>query len=246
MSRLPGNQWPLLSSLSSLGIWDSSFFFFFPIFGLFRAALLAYGGSQARDQIRAAAAGLHPSHSNTRSEPLCDLHLSSSQCQILNPLGEARDQPQILMDPRQVLNPLSPHGKSRIPSFIKKRDLRVFTGAKEAASGVRGSGQSEPGGVMEKRMRRSPSLVPASLLAACSDSFVNSSPSPWLLCLRALLPKRPLDPHVPCPPTPSPLLAAQIRSVHRDGPLPLPPPPSWSTAPPSNCQQAACTGETST
>ena len=42
------------------------FFFLF-----LRAAPSAYGGSQARGQIRAAAAGLHHSHNNTRSE----LHL---------------------------------------------------------------------------------------------------------------------------------------------------------------------------
>ena len=41
-----------------------SFFFFL----LFRA-ILAYGGSQARGQNRATAAGLYHSHSNTRSEP---------------------------------------------------------------------------------------------------------------------------------------------------------------------------------
>ena len=43
-----------------------SFFFF----GLFRAMPMAYGGSQARGRIRATAAGLHHSHSHTRSE-LC-------------------------------------------------------------------------------------------------------------------------------------------------------------------------------
>ena len=43
------------------------FFFFF--FGLFRASLVAYGGSQARGRFGAAAAGLHHSHSNTGSEP---------------------------------------------------------------------------------------------------------------------------------------------------------------------------------
>ena len=37
---------------------------------LFRAAPAAYGRSQARGQIRAAAAGLHPSHSNAKYE-LC-------------------------------------------------------------------------------------------------------------------------------------------------------------------------------
>ena len=38
-------------------------------FFLFRAAPVAYGSSQARGRIRAIAAGLHHSHSNTRSEP---------------------------------------------------------------------------------------------------------------------------------------------------------------------------------
>ena len=46
-----------------------TFFFFF--FGLFRAALVAYGSSQARGLIGAVATGLSQSHSNTRSE----LHL---------------------------------------------------------------------------------------------------------------------------------------------------------------------------
>ena len=36
---------------------------------LFRAAPVAYGSSQARGRIRAATAGLHHSHSNSRSEP---------------------------------------------------------------------------------------------------------------------------------------------------------------------------------
>ena len=34
----------------------------------FRAALMAYGGSQARGRIGAIAAGLHHCHSNARSE----------------------------------------------------------------------------------------------------------------------------------------------------------------------------------
>ena len=48
-----------------------SFFFFFFFFGLFRAAPLANGSSQARGRIRAAAASLCHSHSNAGS----DLHL---------------------------------------------------------------------------------------------------------------------------------------------------------------------------
>ena len=42
-------------------------FFFF--FGLFRTVPAACGGSQARGRIRAIAANLHQSHSNTGSEP---------------------------------------------------------------------------------------------------------------------------------------------------------------------------------
>ena len=47
-------------------------FFLFVCFCLFAiswAVLAAYGGSQARGQIRAVAASLHQSHSNSGSEP---------------------------------------------------------------------------------------------------------------------------------------------------------------------------------
>ena len=47
-----------------LSIWSVLFPFFF-----FRAMPAAHGGSQARDPIRAVAASLHHSHSNTGSEP---------------------------------------------------------------------------------------------------------------------------------------------------------------------------------
>ena len=43
--------------------------FFCFVFCLFRAVLMAYGSSQARDPIGAVAAGLHHKHSNTISEP---------------------------------------------------------------------------------------------------------------------------------------------------------------------------------
>ena len=49
---------------------------------------------------------------------ICKLHLSLWQCQILNPLSEARDQTQILMDTSQVLNLLSHNRNS--PSDISK------------------------------------------------------------------------------------------------------------------------------
>ena len=78
-----GNRSKLVSNINatclllySIGIWIGSvtacrwssgmrpFFFFFL---LFRSASVAYGGSHTKDQIGAAAAGLHHSHSNARS-----------------------------------------------------------------------------------------------------------------------------------------------------------------------------------
>ena len=63
------------------------FFFSFFFFFLFRAILTAYGGSKARGQIRATAAGLHH---------------SSRQRQILNLLSKARDRTCNLMVPSQI------------------------------------------------------------------------------------------------------------------------------------------------
>ena len=70
---------------------------FLPSFS-FRAPGVAYGSSQTKGQIRATVAYLQHSHSNTHSEP----PLQPIQCQILNPLGRARDQTCILMNNSQV------------------------------------------------------------------------------------------------------------------------------------------------
>ena len=69
---------------------------------LFGAALAAYGGSQARGQIRALAAGLY--HSIAMQDPshVYNLHHSSQQHWILNPLSKARDGTRILMDASQI------------------------------------------------------------------------------------------------------------------------------------------------
>ena len=59
---------------------------------LFRATPAAFGNSQARGQIGAAAAGLHHSHSNSGSDTsVTCVHHSSQQHRILNLLSEARD-----------------------------------------------------------------------------------------------------------------------------------------------------------
>ena len=52
-----------------LHVWMMQRNFFFFVFCLFRAAPVAYGGSQARGLIRAVAAGLCQRHSNSGSEP---------------------------------------------------------------------------------------------------------------------------------------------------------------------------------
>ena len=74
------------------------------IFSLFRAALTAYGSSQASGWIRAVAAGLHHSYSNARSQshlwPIPELKATLDR--TLNPLNEARDWTCILMDIRFV------------------------------------------------------------------------------------------------------------------------------------------------
>ena len=69
-----------------------SFFFLF-----LRATPVAYGGPQARGQIRIAAAGLCYSHSNTGLEPCLRSMPQLGQHWIFNPLSEAGDQTRILM-----------------------------------------------------------------------------------------------------------------------------------------------------
>ena len=80
--------------------WSNYFILF-----MLMAIPVAYGSSQARFWIRAAAAILLQRHSNARSEPhwQTDTHHSSWQCQILNPLSKARGQTTcVLMNTSQV------------------------------------------------------------------------------------------------------------------------------------------------
>ena len=74
----------------------------FLVFCPFRVAPVAYGGSQAQGWIRATAAGLSHSHSNTDLSHIFDLHHSSWKCQILNPLSKARDWIHNLMVPSWI------------------------------------------------------------------------------------------------------------------------------------------------
>ena len=85
-----------------IGLYKSAIFFlvFCPFF--FRAAPAAYRGSQARGLIRATAAGLRHSHSNVRYQLHHDLHHSSRQHLILNPLREVRDRTRNLIVPSWI------------------------------------------------------------------------------------------------------------------------------------------------
>ena len=90
-----GNQ---LSSRVSVSL--SVFFLFvclFFVFCHFRAMLEAYGSSQELLLLAYARATATPDLSR-----ICDLHHSSRQCQILNPLSEARDQTRNLMIPSWI------------------------------------------------------------------------------------------------------------------------------------------------
>ena len=84
-----------------LPTWFYSLNFFFRLF-FFRPTPMAYEGSQDRCWIGAAASSFCHSHSNKGSER--HLHHGFWQCQIFNPLSEARDWTLILMDSSRVLN----------------------------------------------------------------------------------------------------------------------------------------------
>ena len=93
---------------------------------------MAYGGSQARGQIGAAAAGQHHSRNNARSQ----LHLqptcrSSWQCQILNPLSKAGDGTCILRDTSWNLNQLPATVGTPIRLLLKFNFGEVFSSEKK-------------------------------------------------------------------------------------------------------------------
>ena len=83
---------------------QSQFFFFSFLFSflLFRAVLEAYGGSQARVELELQPPAYATATATWDLSCVCDLHHSSWQRRILNPLSEARDRTCILMDDSQV------------------------------------------------------------------------------------------------------------------------------------------------
>ena len=71
-------------------------FIYFCLF-LFRAAPVAYGGSQARSPAGAIATSLYL-YSSAESEPLLQSTPRLTQCRTLNALSKAMDQTRVLMD----------------------------------------------------------------------------------------------------------------------------------------------------
>ena len=82
--------------------WQSnkSSLFLLHLFFFFTAALTAYGCSQARGRIGALACTTDTAMPDPNL--ICDLHHSSWQCWILNPLSKARDQTFVLKDTSHI------------------------------------------------------------------------------------------------------------------------------------------------
>ena len=85
--------------VSQIGAFSFLFFsFFFCLFAISWAAPVAHGGSQARGGIRAVARAT----AMQDPSPIYDLHHSSRQLRILNPLSEARDRTCNLIVPSGI------------------------------------------------------------------------------------------------------------------------------------------------
>ena len=111
---------------------EDKFFLFFFVICPFRAESTANGGSQARGRIRAVAASLHQSHSNTGSEP--DLQPTPQvTTRILNPLSEAGDRTRNVMVPRQIRFRCATTGIPQRASFLPvwRENAEVYLFRKE-------------------------------------------------------------------------------------------------------------------
>ena len=85
-----------------LNIFLNFFFFFFCLFAFSRAAPTAYGGSQGRGLIGVVALAYTRATATWDPSCVCNLHHSSGQNWILNPLSKARDRTRNLMVPSWI------------------------------------------------------------------------------------------------------------------------------------------------
>ena len=93
-------------------------------FLLFRAALTAYGSFQARVESELQLPAYTTATATRNPSLVCDIHHSSRQLQILNPLSKARDRTCILMDTSRMLNPLS-HNRNARPTHFESYLFRL-------------------------------------------------------------------------------------------------------------------------
>uniref|UniRef100_A0A8D2ABT1 ABC-type glutathione-S-conjugate transporter n=1 Tax=Sus scrofa TaxID=9823 RepID=A0A8D2ABT1_PIG len=95
---------------------------------------------RARGHIGAVATSLCHSHNNTRSSHVCDLHHSSRQHRILNPLSEARDRTCHLFSPSQIrtniIYELVRNAESGVPAVTESdcSSLAPYRGARSIPS----------------------------------------------------------------------------------------------------------------
>ena len=113
---------PKLSSLKKIFL-PSFLLLFFSFLFFLRAAPAAHGSSQARGQIRATAASLRHSHSNTRSKLWLWPTPQLMAMPILNPLSKARDQTHILMDSTRFITSWATMGTPRMISYLSQCGL---------------------------------------------------------------------------------------------------------------------------
>ena len=81
---------------------DSFYLFIYCLFVFLGPYHMAYGGSQASSLIGAVALAYAKATATQDPSHVCDLHHSSRQGQILNPLSEARGWTRNLVVPSQI------------------------------------------------------------------------------------------------------------------------------------------------
>ena len=84
---------------------------------------------------------------------ICDRHLSSQQCQILNPLSEALDQTHILMDIVSGSLPAEPQRELQDWCFCKKRKRRQGRMHTEGKPCENRQGEDSRGQAAQRRCR---------------------------------------------------------------------------------------------
>ena len=88
--------------------WVVSIFFFF----LNRAVPVAYGSSKLGVELKLQLPAYTTAIATSDPSHVCNLHHSSRQCQILNPLSEAQDRTHVLTDASRFHSALSHEGHS--------------------------------------------------------------------------------------------------------------------------------------